>query len=93
MFWLTARFFFHLTGEYSFDRLYDTGLKKYVQFGPIVREEIIPGVNLVLLFLPEDIERMYQLEGKYPSRRSHTALEFYRLSKPEVHGSAGLLPT
>ena len=82
-----------IIGEYSFDRLHATGLKKYKQFGPIVREEIVPGVNLLLLFLPEDIEQMYQLEGRYPSRRSHTALEFYRLKKPDVYGSGGLLPT
>lgn len=80
-------------GEYSFDRLHRTGLKKYQQFGPIVREEIVPGVNLLLLFRPEDIEQMYQVEGKYPSRRSHTALQFYRLNKPQVYKNGGLLPT
>ena len=36
---------------------------------------------------------MYQVEGKYPSRRSHTALEFYRLEKPHIYSSGGLLPT
>ncbi len=75
------------------EQLYASGLKKYKQFGPIVREEIVPGVHLLLLFDPEDIERMYQLEGKYPSRRSHTALEYYRLQKPEVYSSGGLIPT
>nr|CAH0105835.1 unnamed protein product [Daphnia galeata] len=80
-------------GEYSFDQLHVTGLKKYLQFGPIVREEILPGVNLLLLYRPEDIERMYQVEGRYPSRRSHTALEFYRLQRPHIYKSGGLLPT
>ena len=75
------------------DRLHWNGLKKYRQFGPIVREEIVPGVNLLLLYTPEDIERMYQLEGPFPSRRSHCALEFYRLSKTHVYNNGGLLPT
>lgn len=75
------------------DRLHRTGKKKYDQFGPIVREEIIAGVNLLLLFRPEDIEQMYRVEGKYPSRRSHIAIHFYRLSKPEMYNNGGLLPT
>lgn len=75
------------------DRLHRSGLKKYQQFGPIVREEIVPGVNLLLLYTPQDIERMYQLEGPFPSRRSHCALQFYRLSKPDVYNNGGLLPT
>nr|QST15036.1 CYP302A1 protein [Diaphanosoma celebensis] len=83
----------YFIGEYSFERLYQTGLKKYEQFGPLVREEILPGVNLLHLFSPEDIQHMYQIEGQYPSRRSHTALEFYRMSKPEVYNTGGLLPT
>lgn len=82
-----------VSGEYSFNRLHINGIKKYEKFGPIVREEIIPGVHLVLLFNPNDIERMYQVEGKYPSRRSHTALEFYRLNNPEFYNTGGLLPT
>ena len=58
-----------------------------------MREEIIPGVNLLLLFRPEDIQSMYRLEGQFPSRRSHTALEHYRFSKPDIYKTGGLLPT
>lgn len=90
---LSVDSFTHLLGEYSFNQLHATGLKKYRQFGPIVREEILPGVNLLLLYKPEDIERMYQVEGRYPSRRSHTALEFYRLERPHIYNGGGLLPT
>ncbi len=36
---------------------------------------------------------MFDAEGVYPSRRSHLALAHYRLSKPDVYSSAGLLPT
>lgn len=59
----------------------------------MVREQIVPNVNIVWLFRPEDIQTMYQCEGKYPQRRSHLALEKYRLDRPEIYNSGGLLPT
>lgn len=80
-------------GKYSFGRLHHTGLKKLREFGPIVREELISNVNLLLLFDPRDIETMYATEGRYPMRRSHIALEKYRLDRPEMYNSGGLLPT
>ena len=36
---------------------------------------------------------MYQLEGKYPDRRSHLALEHLRLKCPQSYNNGGLLPT
>ncbi|CAH2014568.1 unnamed protein product [Acanthoscelides obtectus] len=36
---------------------------------------------------------MFRHEGKYPQRRSHLALEKYRLDRPNVYNSGGLLPT
>ncbi|XP_068210223.1 cytochrome P450 302a1, mitochondrial-like [Palaemon carinicauda] len=80
-------------GKYSFGRLHHTGLKKLREFGPIVREELISNVNLLLLFDPQDIEMMYATEGRYPMRRSHIALQKYRLDRPEMYNSGGLLPT
>jgi len=81
------------TKKYSFDRLHWNGQSKYKEFGPIVREEIIPGTHLVWVFRPEDIRTMYESEGLYPSRRSHTALQHFRVSRPEKYNTAGLLPT
>lgn len=80
-------------GTYKFDRLHHNGLKKLKKYGPVVREEIVPGVHLVWLFKPEDIETMFRCEGKYPLRRSHLALEKYRLDRPNVYNTGGLLPT
>ena len=82
-----------ITKKYSLDRLHWSGLKKYEEYGSIVKEEIVPGVELVFLFDPKDIKVMYQMEGKYPSRRSHLALEHWRLSNPDLYNSGGLLPT
>lgn len=80
-------------GRYKFDRLHHNGLEKFRLYGPIVREEIVPGVNLVWIFKPEDIEILYRNEGRYPERRSHLALQKYRLSKSEIYNTGGLLPT
>lgn len=82
-----------LTGSYKFDKLHLNGFKKYQKYGPIVKEQIVPNVNIVWLFKPEDIEIMFRMEGKYPQRRSHLALEKYRLDKPNVYNTGGLLPT
>ncbi|KAK7065723.1 hypothetical protein SK128_011715, partial [Halocaridina rubra] len=80
-------------GKYSFRRLHHTGLKKFREFGPIVRERIMGDMTLLLLFDPHDIETMYSVEGRYPMRRSHTAVEKYRLDRPHMYSSGGLLPT
>nr|QZM07453.1 cytochrome P450 monooxygenase CYP302A1 [Lasioderma serricorne] len=82
-----------LIGNYKFDRLHQNGLKKYRKYGPVIREEIVPGVNVVWLFRPEDFESLFRSEGKYPQRRSHLALQKYRLDRPNVYNSGGLLPT
>ncbi|KAG0718437.1 Cytochrome P450 302a1, mitochondrial [Chionoecetes opilio] len=80
-------------GRYSFSRLHHTGRLKLQQFGPIVREKLPGNVSLLLLFDPEDIEVMYAKEGRYPYRRSHTALQKYRLDRPHMFSTGGLLPT
>ncbi|KAB0797767.1 hypothetical protein PPYR_08760 [Photinus pyralis] len=80
-------------GPFRFDRLHRNGFKKLKQYGQVVREEMVPGVNVVWLFKPEDIEIMFRFEGKYPQRRSHLALEKYRLDRPTVYNTGGLLPT
>jgi len=80
-------------GKYKFDRIHHNGLAKLCQYGPVVREDIVPGVSIVWIFKPEDIETLYRKEGRYPERRSHLALQKYRLSKPDVYNTGGLLPT
>lgn len=85
--------FLNFQGRYKFDKLHLNGLTKYKKYGPIVKEQIVPGVNIVWLFDPDDIEIMFRYEGKYPQRRSHLALEKYRLDRPNVYNTGGLLPT
>ncbi|XP_027209672.1 cytochrome P450 302a1, mitochondrial [Penaeus vannamei] len=85
--------YFPIVGQYTFKRLHHSGYKKYKQFGPIVREKLTGSLTLLLLFDPKDIETMYAGEGRYPQRRSHLALEKYRLDRPEMYNSGGLVPT
>lgn len=66
---------------------------KLKQFGPLVREEIVPGINVVWVFTPEDIEEVFKNEGRYPERRSHLAILKYREERPEIYNTGGLLPT
>jgi len=82
-----------LTGQYEFDRLHRNGAKKLAKYGPVVKEEIVPGENVVWIFRPEDIQELFKKEGKYPQRRSHLAIEHIRLNKPLVYNTGGLLPT
>lgn len=48
-------------------------------FGPIV---FFPGMfgmsPMVFTFLPEDIEKVHRLEGKYPNRRALDSIAFFR---------------
>ncbi|XP_076059932.1 cytochrome P450 302a1, mitochondrial-like [Oratosquilla oratoria] len=80
-------------GQYSFRRLHHNGFKKLQKFGPLVRENIVGDVTLLLLFDPKDVEAMYATEGRYPERRSHLALEKYRLDRPDMYNGGGLFPT
>uniref|UniRef100_A0A182JET2 Cytochrome P450 n=1 Tax=Anopheles atroparvus TaxID=41427 RepID=A0A182JET2_ANOAO len=84
-----------LGGRYSFDELHRSGADKYARYGPIVRETMVPGQDVVWLYDPADIATVLddRTPGIYPSRRSHTALEKYRKDRPNVYRTAGLLPT
>ncbi|XP_071440069.1 cytochrome P450 302a1, mitochondrial-like [Hetaerina americana] len=80
-------------GKYRWDRLHRNGLLKLKEFGPIVREDIVPGVSVIWLYDPTDVEHLFRIEGRFPCRRSHLALEKYRLDRPTVYNCGGLLPT
>ncbi|XP_012282602.1 cytochrome P450 302a1, mitochondrial [Orussus abietinus] len=83
-----------LIGEYSFKKLHKVGAKKLARYGPLVREEMVPGVNILWVFHPDDIFEVFRAEGRsHPERRSHLALLKYRGDRPEVYNNGGLLPT
>ncbi|XP_012220652.1 cytochrome P450 302a1, mitochondrial [Linepithema humile] len=81
-------------GEYSFTKLHINGLLKLKRYGPLVREEIVPGESVVWVFRPEDIAEIFKAEaGLHPERRSHLALFKYRKDRSDVYNTGGLLPT
>lgn len=81
-------------GEYDLNKLHKTGKIKLKHYGPLVREEMVPGVNIVWVFRPDDIEEIFRAEvGFYPERRSHLALAKYRNDRTHVYNCGGLLPT
>ncbi|KAH0952125.1 hypothetical protein HN011_010875 [Eciton burchellii] len=83
-----------LIGEYSFTKLHVNGLSKLKRYGPLVREEIVPGESIIWVFRPEDITEVLKAEaGLHPERRSHLALLKYRKDKSNVYSTGGLLPT
>ncbi|XP_053955018.1 cytochrome P450 302a1, mitochondrial [Anastrepha ludens] len=81
-----------LIGRYSWLKLHKAGRDKYERYGPIVRETVIPGEDIVWLYDPNDIATLLN-ERDFPQRRSHLALEKYRKDRPHIYRSAGLLPT
>ena len=85
--------YFGRNKKYDLNRLHRNGMSKYKEYGPIVKETFPFGRDVVWLFDPEDIKKMYASEGKHPFRRSHLALEHYRLQHPEKYNNGGLLPT
>ncbi|XP_068902541.1 cytochrome P450 302a1, mitochondrial-like isoform X2 [Tenebrio molitor] len=89
----TLYLYFPFFGRYQFDRLHKNALKNYQLYGPIIREEIVPREHIVWLADPEDVKTLFHSEGLHPCRRSHLALEKYRLDRPNVYNSGGLLPT
>ena len=65
-------------GEYSHKDSILRDSLKLRQFGEIVREEIFPGLTLVHLFHPDDMESVYRHNGRFPARGLVNALAKYR---------------
>lgn len=85
--------YFVIAGKYSLKRLHWNGHLKYKEYGPLVRERLFMGTNLLYVFDPDDIRQVFANDGQYPFRRSHIALEKYRLDQPHMYASGGLIPT
>ncbi|XP_055378532.1 cytochrome P450 302a1, mitochondrial [Condylostylus longicornis] len=79
-------------GKYSWLKIHEASLDKYIKYGSIVKEKMVPGNFVIWLYDPNDIAVVLN-EKDYPQRRSHLALEKFRKDRPHVYKSAGLLPT
>lgn len=75
-------------------RLHRAQAAKYAEYGPLVREDIIPGEPIVWVYRPEDMVEVFNADkGHYPERWSHRALYKYRTDRKDVYRTGGLLPT
>lgn len=88
-------FYFFFTGIYDWNEIHKAGFEKYEKWGSIVKERMVPGVDVVWLFDPHDISKVLNNAGPgmYPQRKSHLGLEKYRKDRPHIYNTGGLLPT
>nr|QZU75316.1 cytochrome P450 302a1 [Antheraea pernyi] len=78
-------------GDYDAEALDQIAWLNWRRYGCLVREK--PGVNLVHVYDPDDIEAVFRQDDRYPARRSHIAMFDYRMKKPQVYNTGGLLST
>ncbi|XP_041976410.1 cytochrome P450 302a1, mitochondrial-like [Aricia agestis] len=76
-------------GDYDAEALDEIARTNWKKYGGLVREE--PGTNLLHIYEPELIEKVFRQKERFPERRSHVAMLHYRNSKPHVYNSGGLL--
>lgn len=88
---LLALKFLFISGDYNAESLDKNALLNWRRYGSLVRE--VPLVNLLHVFDPEDIEAVFRQDDRYPARRSHVAMYHYRVNKPHVYNTGGLLST
>ncbi|GFY47387.1 ecdysone 20-monooxygenase, partial [Trichonephila inaurata madagascariensis] len=79
--------------RYNLTNIYESHEDKYRRYGPIVREEFEWGKPVVHLFDPDDFEKVFRYQGRYPIRRISDFLVHYRRNRPEKYSSAGLANT
>lgn len=80
-------------GDYNAETLDKNAWLNYRRYGPLTRESLMPGAQLLHVFDPEDIASVFRQDDKYPARRSHLAMKHYRVNKPHVYNTGGLLST
>lgn len=82
-------------GKYTWDAVHKSGIEKNAKYGDIVKERMMPGVDVIWLFDPNDIAKVLNNFGPdmYPQRKSHLGLEKYRKDRPHIYKTGGLLPT
>ncbi|XP_050342354.1 cytochrome P450 302a1, mitochondrial [Nymphalis io] len=78
-------------GDYDAEALDNIAWLNWRRYGGLVKE--VPGVKLLNVYEPELIEAVFRQKERYPARRSHIAMLHYRLSKPEIYNTGGLLST
>ncbi|KFM65992.1 putative cytochrome P450 49a1, partial [Stegodyphus mimosarum] len=79
-----------ITGEYSKEKWHETQRKKFKEFGPIIREVIVPGYNMLHLYDPKDMEIVSRNEGRYPRRDFFLGMRALREENPHLCSTVGV---
>lgn len=80
-------------GGYPLERFWNSSWKLYKEYGPIVKvSNLTGGLDMVLVFQPDDTRRIFQAEGPYPARPGLDILTHYRARRPHWFSSPGLVP-
>ncbi|XP_039748636.1 cytochrome P450 302a1, mitochondrial isoform X1 [Pararge aegeria] len=83
--------YWQLLGDYDTEAIDKAAWLNWRKYGGLVKEE--PGIRLLHVYEPQLIESVFRQKERYPARRSHVAMHHYRLSKPQVYNTGGLLST
>ena len=57
-----------IQGTKSYERLHEVKLDNYKKYGPIYKEKVGPGFNMVHVFRPEDLATVFRADGAHPHR-------------------------
>ena len=76
--------------SYDITKLHEANLDKFKKYGPIAKEEFQWGKPIVHLFDPNDFEKVFRNQGKYPNRPPNEFVRFYRESRPDRYPGIGL---
>ncbi|KAL0840422.1 hypothetical protein ABMA28_015678 [Loxostege sticticalis] len=87
----TLHKYFPFIGDYDAEALDKNAWLNWRKYGDLVKE--FPGVRLLHVYDPDDIASVFRQDDRYPARRSHVAMRDYRLRKPDVYNTGGLLST
>uniref|UniRef100_A0A2L2YDF7 Putative cytochrome P450 49a1 n=1 Tax=Parasteatoda tepidariorum TaxID=114398 RepID=A0A2L2YDF7_PARTP len=79
-----------ITGEFSMKTWHEAQATKFKKYGSIVREQIVPGVTMVHLYDPKDMEAVSRNEGIHPKREFFVAMRKIREDNKEAYSSVGV---
>lgn len=78
-----------LGGKYSIDHLLDAYVDIRNRYGNLVRMET-PGFDMLLVYDPNDIQKIFRNEGAFPHHSGIIPLRVYRESRPDKYSTGGI---
>ncbi|KAK2161851.1 hypothetical protein LSH36_108g00005 [Paralvinella palmiformis] len=73
-------------GSYSMTDQQRTDTRRFKQYGPVVREEVIPGQVMYYVYDPALFPQVFSQEPKYPTRFAMEGFRAYRESRGQHPG-------